>query len=757
MRYVLFALLMRLLATVGCSAADYPIVAIRSERPDDETWVRFAEVMNPIHHPVSDLVVIQPDGTEEVLVSGNGTDAILDPKTLDGVNVFFARIYDVEDTVQGHMPISKRGSDIFSIDIATGEITQWTDQTDEPLASFGFVTPNNHEPYNTGVFNLGPQPLPDGRLVYTSNRRRIDPTKGFTKPCLQLHVRHPDGRVECIAPMSQGSALHPELLRDGRIAFSSYESMGLRDIRAWSLWQIHPDGTNWGPILSAYDHLAFHFHTQRTSGQIVCTEYYNLNNNGFGTLMACDEYPPEAAPAFSHPDTPYRVQQGYSANGNPIMRSYIFAASGLANLMPWAHPQDSAATAKASKPELAAESVTGDYMGKMTHPSAAPDNAILMTFSSGPATYLTRPENRPTVHCEIRRLVGDVADSPDDLELIHKRDGYNYTQPRALVSHEEIYQMPAVALPIKTDYSKSYGVFGSSSAFEGEWTFDSGSTGEPESLVIIGTEPNIAKLDSVDARGRWFSSGSTGWSNGLNERLRILGEYKFDQPGRPEGDSSFRVKLPAGVPFTAAIRGDDGRFITFGESWKQVMPGYSEHNCGKCHGHGSMAIPWQGKFAFEDDYVLRDFTGDWQIPEFSKDVKPIIEQHCSECHDGNTATELNAMTIRQFAKPLQAGKSALSHRIRGEHGLDQMPLGREPLSTEQIHTIDEWIDMGCLIDDGSGAAFDVFSQVANPNPVDEPLPVVPDPEPDPPSDSEIIRELRQTLIDIRARINEVIE
>lgn len=33
-------------------------------------------------------------------------------------------------------------------------------------------------------------------------------------------------------------------------------------------------------MVSSYDVSAYHFHTQRSSGEVVTTESYNLNNNG---------------------------------------------------------------------------------------------------------------------------------------------------------------------------------------------------------------------------------------------------------------------------------------------------------------------------------------------------------------------------------------------------------------------------------------------------------------------------------------------
>ena len=59
--------------------------------------------------------------------------------------------------------------------------------------------------------------------------------------------------IECIGHLNLGMALHPVILKDGRIIFSSLESQGLRSHHLWGVWSIHPDGTRWGPIVSAFE------------------------------------------------------------------------------------------------------------------------------------------------------------------------------------------------------------------------------------------------------------------------------------------------------------------------------------------------------------------------------------------------------------------------------------------------------------------------------------------------------------------------
>ena len=63
---------------------------------------------------------------------------------------------------------------------------------------------------NYGVLNLGPSPLPGGKIVFVSNRNAFRPPK-HPSPCLQLFVMDEDGKnVECIGHLNLGMALHPE-------------------------------------------------------------------------------------------------------------------------------------------------------------------------------------------------------------------------------------------------------------------------------------------------------------------------------------------------------------------------------------------------------------------------------------------------------------------------------------------------------------------------------------------------------------------
>jgi hypothetical protein len=59
--------------------------------------------------------------------------------------------------------------------------------------------------------------------------------------------------------------------------YSTLESQGNRGDILWGIWTIHPDGTNWAPLVSAFDPggapNGFHFQTQLSNGAVVFEEY----------------------------------------------------------------------------------------------------------------------------------------------------------------------------------------------------------------------------------------------------------------------------------------------------------------------------------------------------------------------------------------------------------------------------------------------------------------------------------------------------
>src|SRR5262249_50888386 len=102
---------------------DYDIVYVRAPRQGDNKQIAWSEVFSPLPaEPGSDLMLLHPDGAEEVLVAA-GDDAITDPfVSFDGAPVYFARYHNVKRP--GSDRPTSQSSDIFKIHVPTRKVRQ---------------------------------------------------------------------------------------------------------------------------------------------------------------------------------------------------------------------------------------------------------------------------------------------------------------------------------------------------------------------------------------------------------------------------------------------------------------------------------------------------------------------------------------------------------------------------------------------------------------------------------------------------------
>jgi hypothetical protein len=376
---------------------DYDIVYVRAPRKGDRVRTQWTEIAHPaLMDAGADLMLMHPDGSEEVLVRGGPDGSVTDPMvSFDGQWVYYAHLRGLKGTSQhGQPPFG--GADLYKIHVKSRKIVRLTQQVFTPNTGAAKWSSDCRKPepgktyLNYDVLNLGPCPLPGGKIAFVSNRNAFRPPK-HPSPCLQLFVLDEDGgNVEQIGHLNLGMALHPIVLTDGRLLFSSLESQGLRSSILWGLWSIHPDGSNWGPVISAFlpgegAPNAFHFQTQLSDGSIVAEEYYNQNNSGFGTYLKLPLQRPDGYPAFGPAwmndprNTPLRFGRHY--NGRPNLHRMPFSPFGVEALTCFARPDDGPADPSV----LGKKDSPG--VGKFTHPAGAPDNHLLTVWSPGPANH----------------------------------------------------------------------------------------------------------------------------------------------------------------------------------------------------------------------------------------------------------------------------------------------------------------------------------------------------------------------------------
>jgi hypothetical protein len=657
---------------------DYDIVYVRAPRfvkgPDGKqrpsAWPEIA-------HPTNinagyDLMLLHPDGKEEVLVAG-GEGSIADPYvSFDGQWVYYAHFY-----------VGKlgRGSDIYKVHVKSRKVVRLTHQEATPntgCLAFSKARPApaaGKAPIGRGIWNLGPCPLAGGRVAFTSTRDQVKVPRGYPRVANQLFVMDDDGgNVEKIGHINIGSALHPVVLKDGRIMFSSLESQGLHGSIAWGIWGIHPDGTSWQPIISALYGTGgaddgFHFQTQLSDGSLVVELYYNQNTQGFGTYFKLPPRPPDGVPAFGPAHNPAVVTKEH---GWEVPKLYMrgrgtfrmpFQPYGLEVLTRFTHGSDFPA------PLSDLKDPKSPRVGKLTHPCGAPDNHLLTVWSPGSMPSANRgpiPYNDPVDAGLYLIKGGKTVDEPGQMLLIKNDPKYNEQWPRPLVPYRRIYGIdePARLPALRNDGKLSkhlpegtpFGLVGTSSLYKRE-SFPRGFV--PKGSVTASGDPYAAFSHSMSSPFNWGGQGADAglytnsdihairilttepaslavagrFHNHAHERLRILGEIpvrKFDrrphapregsrhaerdayggQPLDPDGnpDTSFLAKIPADVAFTFQTLDRDGMVLNMAQTWHQVRPGEVRNNCGGCHAHSQKPTPFDKTAAARADYAIFDLT-----------------------------------------------------------------------------------------------------------------------------------------------------
>lgn len=701
-----------LLAAVLAGQIDYPIVYLRGDRSPTK---RFAtpEVSPTFQsEPGVDLVLRHPDGSEEVLIDAGDSGSVLDPyPSLDAKSIYYAYCPNVTDTAR-KIPVA--GCDVYRLDLESRESTQLTTQAWSRNASH----PTHDAKF--GVLNMNPCPLPGGRVAFVSTRYGLISNGGNRNAVPQLFVMDDDGRnVEAIAPMSLGAALHPTLLHDGKLAFSTMEGQGWRNTASagslWGVWVIDPDGRNWGPLFSAFARAdAMHWQGQTTDHDIYTTAYYHQNNGGFGQVIGAP-YPIKGFNAGPHNDVTVRSGVRRIKNGEPGYRTlgFAFSPSGLFTQTPWAHDGErSEINPDPSRP------LPGGYAGKVSHPSAAPGNKLLITWAQGDdgggeeATY-------KLVIAELGS--NQVAEHPLDMTIVTESDDYHRYQPKALVAYADMFGEDPPELPWIPDSTRypdllppgtPYGIVGSSSVYARE---SRGEVGDRKHWGLVGSDSeapwNNGDIDKIRFLAMEPTADTYSKTTVIRdfrafgeERLRILGEIPVHKnaPLDPEGnpDTSFAARIPADVPYTFQLIDKQGRVLSMAQTWHQVRPGESRTDCRGCHAHHSPGPFFADTFAATSGYEVQTLEGNKSY-EWYEDVLPILQAKCFECHGPESDDPPNGFVItddlgsdRDRIMPYRSRESLLVQYVMGEAGTIMPPVGNDPLDDNEKQALIRWVDTG---------------------------------------------------------------
>ena len=136
---------------------DYDIVYVQAPR-GDKGKARWAEVGDPrTMEPGADLMLLHPDGKEEVLVAVKPHESIADPMvSFDGTSVYYAKMHDA---------LKHKGADLYKIHVPTRRKFQLTSVSRPTQAAAG-----RRRRCLPGRLQSGAVSAPDSRLVFVGNR-----------------------------------------------------------------------------------------------------------------------------------------------------------------------------------------------------------------------------------------------------------------------------------------------------------------------------------------------------------------------------------------------------------------------------------------------------------------------------------------------------------------------------------------------------------------------------------------------------------
>ena len=184
------------------------------------------------------------------------------------------------------------------------------------------------------------------------------------------------------------------------------------------------------------------------------------------------------------------------------------------------------------------EDKTSPTVGKVTHPSAAPDNHLLACYSPGPVNH--QYKHLPQLDGGIYLLKnGETVEQPAQMRLIKNDPNYNECWPRAVVPYRRIFGIdePRRIEPLTNDGSRSkelpegtpFGLIGTSSFYKRE-SYPNGVVREGSVTATFagGTDP-WKGLDAFTSHGNqmplnWHNQGGDAglYDNSQIHAVRLL-------------------------------------------------------------------------------------------------------------------------------------------------------------------------------------------------------------------------------------------
>lgn len=666
---------------------DYDIVVCRAPVANAQFRNAFPDAANfSLYMPRgTDLFLIHPDGSEELLYSPGPNGACADPVvSFDGKWVYFTK-FDDPQNINTQRGVTFSPVHIMKVNVVTKAVVQLTFGATVPYADTAHAVDPQY-----ALIDAQPVELPDGDILFLSNRSAMvaaSPTTVAGFPAMTFWRMNADGGdLRPIERFTLEGCQHPFILKDGRIVWTHMHVVGRRALGGGNnpLFIAEQDMSNINVFAGEHiPNTAWHFATQLSGGDIVTCVYYHQNNYGHGTLVRFPVDPVGQNFTPINQQTNFYQYAQWGATDS-------FRRVGETLVTPWSLtpfvPDLSYDQASVVLPD-------GTRAGKSTMPSGAPNGDLVFVWSNGNVNDLYRPVPE-LPHMKVCFAAGAAMPTRNSMTILKESAAFHYLYPKAVVPYRSIYGIakpprffgPAndgaiAALPAGGPFATT----GTSSVYNREsawppsyndpwdanivnsWAlgtafFSVGQDSHPFQNSSIFAAQVVADMSHADTRYADLSPGFLSHNEG-SQIWGVLGEVplrKTNAQGQPildmfgDPDTSYEVRIPADTPFHNRIIDQRGLMLTAEWTWHGARPGERKTNCGGCHAHSTSTAPleFSTTAAASPNYGIVDFalqtpmideTPSGQptvtlmpervrIVEYHRDVKPILVTKCVGCH-----------------------------------------------------------------------------------------------------------------------------
>jgi len=489
-----------------------------------------------------------------------------------------------------------------------------------------------------GGDDIAPHYLPDGRIVFSSNRQKrtrevlinesgfgISDREVFSHvieennsddKAFGLHVMKANGEDITQISFNQSHDLDPVVLNDGNILFSRWDNTGNNN--EINLYTSHPDGSKLNIYYGAHSvsHLAddnvpendIQFTQPRVlpDGTIMVVAKPFTDTYGGGDILIID------GENYIDIDQPTRVNEGILSGAGQVKATVtnvvnVEGAISIAGRYSAAYPlRDGTNRILVSKGtcQVTTDDITDPNITVTIHPCIEPylsdPNVFEMPSNYGIWMYdRDKGTELPIVVGEVGKYITDVVAmqpqplppvivdkvfDPNDPDVL--ADVGAFKVPMGILNIRSVYDFGNAANTFDGCFTPACGVAGISSIADlADGAVDN--TKRQARFLRISKAVGIAADDDPELSAP-FDIDRDAFGRNRNLGMKEIIGYTMVEP-----DGSVRVKVPADIAFSIEVLDGDGlRIGQRHDNWLQVNPG-DELKCNGCHVHTTGVKPNQ--------------------------------------------------------------------------------------------------------------------------------------------------------------------